>query len=111
MPQTTIGRGNMVYDWLMSVTFVWSGSIGATSTAEITAPFPGLQVGDYVDMYVQNGPQTTGVQPINFRCATNGVLTAQWSNSTAGALTPLAGPYLVNISRPESVTALPNSAA
>jgi hypothetical protein len=111
MPATTLGRGNMIYDWLALVTVTWSGTVGATSTAEITATVPGLLVGDYVDMYLQNAGQTTGLTPVNYRVATPNVLTAQFVNSTAGALTPATGPYLMNISRAESYSNLPTNAA
>ena len=110
MPQTTIGRGNILYDWLLSVTLTWSGTVGATSTAELTAAIPGLQFGDYIDMYLIGGGQVTGLTQINFRVSAPGVLAAQFSNSTAGALTPSVGPYLVNVCRPESFQNLPNTA-
>jgi len=112
MPQTTIGRGNVVYDWLISPTITWSAAtVGATTTAELTATIPGLQVGDYVDLYVQNAAMTTGLAITNVRVSAANTLAVTWVNTTAGGLTVQTGPWLMNIVRPESVANLVGTAS
>jgi hypothetical protein len=111
MPQTTIGRGNELYDWVINPTVTWSGSVGATSTAELTCTIAGLVVGDYIDSLVYpSGPMTTGLTYSNCRVSVANTLAVTWINTTAGALTPPVGPYYVNVLRVESVANLPATA-
>lgn len=109
MPGTTIGRGNILYDYLCQPNITWA-AVNANTTAEQNITIKGLIAGDYVDLYSQNAAQTTGLTIVNIRCSANDTLTVQWVNSTAGALTPVAGVYLCNVSRAESVSNLPSSA-
>jgi len=122
MPQTTIGRGNEEYDWIISVpSLTWSGTVGATSVAELTATVAGLNPGDVLASMDYNPPAGTsitaagglvsGLSMGNFRITTANTLAVLWSNTTAGALTPPAGPWLINLVRPENPFNLPASAA
>lgn len=110
MPATTIARGNELYDYLCLVTFTWSGSVGATSTAELTASLPGLQLGDYVDMYNNTAALTTGLSITNIRVSAANTLAVTVANTTAGALTPPTAGWLVNVVRCESFQNLPTNA-
>ena len=112
MPQTMLGRGNLIYDWLIQPTLTWSAAtVGATTTAELTATVPGLQVGDYVDMYLAGAAITTGLAFTNIRVSAANTIAVTWVNSTAGGLTVQTGPWLMNIVRPESTANLSTTAA
>jgi hypothetical protein len=109
MPQTMIARGNEVYDWLTQTSFVWSSASITSTTSELTAPFPGVQVGDYVDMYLANAAMTTGLTVSNIRVSAANTLSVTWV-ATSGTFTIPTGPYIVNIVRPESFANLPATA-
>lgn len=109
MPQATLGRGNVLYDWLTLTSFVWSSATVASTTAELTASFPGVQVGDYVDIYLANAAMTTGLTIANIRVSAANTIAVTWI-ATSGTFTVPTGPYLVNIVRPESYANLPASA-
>ena len=107
MPSTTISRGNILYSFACGPTLTPVSVAGALS-AEQNFTIPGLQAGDFVDIYAQIA-QTAGIGIVNTRVSAPGVLTVGFSNSTAGALVPAAGAYTVIIRRPESLP-LPVSA-
>lgn len=109
MPQTSIARGNELYDWLTQSSFVWSSASIASTTSELTAPFPGVQVGDYVDMYLVNAAMTTGLTISNIRVSAANTIAVTWV-ATSGTFTIPTGPYIVNIVRAESYTNLPATA-
>lgn len=107
MPQTTISRGNILYDFLIGPSLTPVAVAQATS-AEQSFTVPGLVVGDIVDVNL-NGAQTAGLGIVNARVSAANTLTVMFSNATAGSLTPAAGTYVVNVTRPEA--ALPTNAA
>ena len=118
MPGTTIARGNEIYDFiiapstlgLVAGTLVWSATtVGATTTAELTATIPGLVVGDLCDLYL-NTAMTTGLQIANVRVSANNTLAVTWVNSTGGSLTVPTGVWSMNITRPEAPSNLPLNA-
>lgn len=109
MPGTTIGRGNVIYDYLCQPTLT-PVSVGANTSAEQTFTVLGLQVGDFVDVNVANSAQTAGIGIVNARVSAANTLAIQFSNSTAGALTPVAGAYNINVTRPENLPLPPNAA-
>jgi hypothetical protein len=112
MPGTYAARGNELYDWLIQpTTLTWSGSVGATSTAELTATVPGLNVGDWISLQLYTGPITTGLSISNERVSAANTIAITWVNSTAGALTPQTTGWVINVVRPEAPNNLPNSAA
>ncbi len=108
MPQSTIGRGNMLYDWLIQPTFTPVAVAGNTSI-EQTFTIPGLQPGDFVDVNC-NSAMTAGLGIVNVRVPSANTLAIQFENSTAGSLTPTAGLYNINISRLEG-SVFPTTAA
>jgi hypothetical protein len=100
MPGTTLGRGNILYDFLIGPSLTPVAVAGSTS-AEQSFTILGLQVGDYVDVQ-SNNAQTAGIGIGNCRVSAANTLTVEFTNSTAGSLTPVAGVYMINISRPEN---------
>lgn len=102
MPQNTIGRGNMLYDWLIQPSLTPS-PVGANTTAEQSFTIPGLQLGDFVDVNCNSG-QTVGIGIVNVRVSANNTLAVQFVNSTGGSLTPTSGLYNINISRLEGTS-------
>mgnify|MGYP001157795353 FL=1 len=109
MPGTMISRGNILYAWLISPTLTPVAVAGST-TAEQSFTVGGLVIGDFVEMY-SNAAQTAGLSIGNVRVASANTLTVQFSNSTAGSLTPVAGVYRCLVTRAESVSDLVASAA
>jgi len=109
MPGTTLGRGNMLYDYLVQATFVWSSATLTSTTSELTATLKGLNVGDYVDMFLQNAAMTTSLQIANIRVSAADTIAVTWV-AAAASLTIPTGPWLVNICRPEAPGLLPTTA-
>ena len=110
MPGTTLSRGNIVYSWLALVTIA-PVSVAAATTAEQSFTIPGLQVGDFIDIYCYNQPQTAGIGIVNNRVSAANTLQVGFCNTTAGSLTPVSGQYYLSITRPESVANLPANAS
>lgn len=108
MPQTTLGRGNILYDWIIqpSLTPV---PVAANTSAEQNFTIPGLNVGDFADVNC-NAAMTAGLGIVNARVSAANTITLQFANSTGGSLTPTAGAYNINICRPEALP-LPTTAA
>lgn len=102
MPGTMIARGNMLYDWIIAPTLT-PVSVAGSTAAEQSFTIQGLQVGDVCDITCQ-AAQTAGIGIGNVRVATANTLTVEFTNSTAGALTPVSGVYNVIIQRPETGT-------
>jgi hypothetical protein len=109
MPSSTLGRGNIIYDWLVQASLVWSTATVASTTAELTAILPGVNIGDYVDMYLPNAAMTTGLTVANIRVSAANTLAVTWI-ATSGTFTVPTGPWLINICRPEAPGLLPASA-
>lgn len=119
MPQTSLARGNELYDWIVGpVTVTWSGTVGATTASELTATVPGLLIGDQVSL-VYNPPAGTSVTTAmpyglsydNIRVTAANTLGVLWTNSTAGGLTPPTTNLYLTIVRPENPSLLPTTAA
>jgi hypothetical protein len=108
MPGTLGAGGNILYNFLVMLN-ITPVSVGAAITAEQNFSVPGLQVTDFVDVQ-SYAAQTAGIGIANARCSAAGILTIGFSNSTAGALTPVAGQYFMEVARPESFTTLPVNA-
>lgn len=110
MPGTVRAGGNLIYNWLIAPTLTPVAVAGATA-AEQNFTIPGLIVGDYVDVNC-NSAQTAGLSIGNVRVSAANILTIEFSNSTAGSLTPASAVYLINIGRPEvGISGLPTTAA
>ena len=110
MPSTTLQRGNLLFDALINPTVTWSGTVGATSTAELTATINGLQVGDVISGAITLAAMTTGLSYTNWRVSAANTVAVTWVNATAGALTPPTV-WLLEWIRPENPTFIPTSAA
>jgi hypothetical protein len=108
MPGTTIGRGNVSYDYLCGPTLT-PVSVAANTSAEQSFTVLGLQMNDFCDVYFQ-GAQTAGIGIANARVSAANTLTIMFSNNTAGALVPATGLYVINVTRPENFP-LPVNAA
>lgn len=106
MPGTTLSRGNILYQFLIgpSLTPV---AVAGNTTAEQSFTILELEATDFVDVYA-NAAQTAGIGIVNSRMSADDTLQIGFSNNTAGSLTPVAGVYLIVVSRPET-TPLPTS--
>ena len=109
MPGTMLSRGNVLYSWLALVS-ITPVSVAANTTAEQSFTIQGLQIGDFIDIYCYNQPQTAGIGIVNNRVSAANTLQVGFCNTTAGALTPVSGQYYLSITRPESVANLPTNA-
>lgn len=107
MPGSTPGRGNIIYDFIIGPTLT-PVSVAGSTAAEQSFTVLGLQPFDAVDVAF-NGSQTAGVGIGNARVSALNTLTLEFTNSTAGALTPASGTYLITVCRPENLP-LPTNA-
>ena len=98
MPGTISSGGNILYAWLITPSLTPS-SVAANTTAEQSFTIPGLQLNDNISCYAL-GAQTAGIGIANCRVSANNTMQLGFSNSTAGALTPVAGLYYLCICRP-----------
>lgn len=101
MPGTTLARGNILYDWMIAPTLT-PVAVAQATTAEQSFTVPGLQIGDFINVYL-NAAQTAGIGIVNARVSAVDTLRISFSNSTAGSLTPAAGSYVMNVCRPEAL--------
>lgn len=108
MPGTTIGRGNILYDFMIGPTLT-PVSVAANTSAEQNFTILGLQSGDGVDVNLM-GAQTAGIGIVNARVSANNTLTIMFSNSTGSGATPVSGQYVITVCRPELGVALPTNA-
>ncbi len=108
MPGTISTGGNILYCWMIGPTLT-PVSVAANTTAEQSFTVPGLLPTDFVDCYAQSA-QTTGIGIVNNRVSAANTLQIGFSNNTAGSLTPMAGVYIIIVTRPESLP-LPVNAA
>jgi hypothetical protein len=109
MPYTVSAEGNILYNWLVMIV-ITPASVAANITAEQSFTVPGLVLGDYVGVYA-NAAQTAGIGIVNNRVSAMNTLQIGFSNSTSGALTPVAGQYYLQVARPESFQNLPGTAS
>lgn len=100
MPGTTIGRGNILYQFACGPVLT-PVSVGAATSAEQSFTVPGLAVGDIVEANLTSGVQTAGVGITNARVSAVNTLTLLFTNATAGGVIPAAGTYTLRVSRPE----------
>ena len=109
MPGTLASGGNILYAFLILPTLT-PAAVAANGTAEQQFNIGGLQIGDNVSCYYYSGPQVNGIGIVNCRVSAANTLQIGFSNSTAGALTPLTGQYYMCVCRPENLQ-LPTTAA
>ena len=108
MPGTISSGGNILYSWMISPSLT-PVSVAANTTAEQSFTIKGLLTTDFVDVYAQSA-QTAGIGIVNNRVSANDTLQIGFCNTTAGALTPVAGTYFICITRPEAPGNLPTTA-
>ena len=104
---STIARGNILYDGMIQATLT-PVSVAGSTAAEQSFTIPGLQLNDFLDVNC-NVAQTAGIGIGNVRVSAVNTMSVEFSNSTAGALTPAAGVYNINVIRGEGP--LPSNAA
>jgi hypothetical protein len=102
--------GNEIYDFIIAPTsvagaapgtLVWSSASLSSTTSELTATVPGLQVGDAVDLYLTTGALTTGLMISNVRVSAANTLAVTWIAATSALTIPTTG-WMANVSRPET---------
>lgn len=99
MPSTTLGRGNILASSILGPTLTPVAVAGSTA-AEQSFTIAGLQTSFFVNL-ISQGAQTAGIGIVNVRVSATNTLTVEFSNSTAGTLTPVAGVYLMCVDDPE----------
>jgi hypothetical protein len=111
MPSNTICRGNILYESLLYVpTIAWSSASLSSTTSELTATVPGLQVGDSPYLVLINAAMTTNLSYSNVRVSAADTLAVTWI-AGAAALTIPTGPWYIGVIRPEFTgTQLPSNA-
>ena len=111
MPGTMIGRGNMLYDFVIGPSLTPS-AVAATTSAEQSFTVAGLQTNDMVDISNFNGAQTAGVVIANARVSAANTLGITFGNVGTTSVTPASGQYLINIVRLEvsALNQLPTTA-
>ena len=104
---STIARGNILYDSMIQATLA-PVSVAGSTAAEQSFTIPGVQVNDFLDINC-NVQQTAGIGIGNVRVTAANTIAIEFSNSTAGALTPVTGTYNINVTRAEGQ--MPSNAA
>lgn len=102
MPSTTIGRGNMLYDFIIATTLTPSSVTNATS-AEQTFTVKGLLTTDFVDVQCSGAAQTSGIVITNCRVSAADTLALTFGNFAASPATPVSSSYQINVSRAENL--------
>lgn len=100
MPGSTVSRGNILNSFIAGPTLT-PVSVAQNTSAEQSFTVPGLQVGDFIDVYL-NIAQTAGIGIVNARVSAANTLQIGFMNNTGGSLTPAAGVYALIVSRPEN---------
>ena len=110
MPSNTIGRGNVLYETQVYIpALAWSSASLTSTTSELTANVPGLQVGDVPYLMLANAAMPTGLSFTNARVSAANTLAVTWV--ATGTVTIPTGPWVIGVIRPEvTSTQLPNNA-
>jgi hypothetical protein len=99
MSKTTIVRGNVLSRSVIAPSLT-PAEVLAAITAVQNFTVKGLQTTDLVRVHY-SGAQTAGVFVCSSRVSAADTLAVTFANVTAGALTPAAGAYNVQIDSPE----------
>lgn len=91
--------GSLQATYLVQLTLT-PASVGVTTSAEQTFTVPGLLAGDQISGISLQGAWTNLTDIVNYRVVSNNTLGISFQNTTAGALTPPAGVYLIEVNRP-----------
>jgi hypothetical protein len=110
MPQTTVARGNALYDFAIGPTLT-PIAVAQNTAVEQSFTIAGLAPGDLLDVNC-NVAQTAGITIGNVRVTAANTMAIEFANATGGSLTPASGQYLINVLRVEGgLAALPTTAA
>jgi hypothetical protein len=107
MPSTTLARGNALNTFYVQPS-ITPAEVAANITAAQTFTVAGLLTTDHVFVSCV-GAQTAGIFIADARVSAANTLSVQFGNCTAGALTPAAGNYIIDVIRfegPLPVTAV-----
>jgi hypothetical protein len=111
MPQNTLSRGNLLYQFVIAPSLT-PVSVASSTTAEQSFTVSGLQISDLVDVNYFGtsasvpAAQIAGVGIVNCRVSGANTLQIGFANATAAAVTPSAGVYTIIVSRPEEPISL-----
>ena len=101
MPGTIISRGNVLHEWMVyAPAIVWSSATLTSTTYELTASVPGLQVGDIPYLALVNSAMTTNLSYSNIRVSAANTIAVTWVAGAAGLTIP-TGPWVIGIIRTE----------
>jgi hypothetical protein len=99
MPSTTLARGNALNTFYIQPS-ITPAEVAASITAAQTFTIAGLLTTDHVTVSCA-AAQTAGIFIADARVSAANTLSVQFGNCTAGALTPTAGNYIVDVVRIE----------
>lgn len=99
MAKSTVLHGNILSRSAIAPSLT-PAEVAAATTAVQNFTIPGLQTTDLVRVHY-SGVQTAGVFVASARVSAANTLALTFANVTAGALTPAAGSYNVQIDSPE----------
>ena len=102
MPQsTTIARGNVQLECILSVNISPPASLAANSTTETLYTVYGVALGDFLE--INKPSHTAGLSIGNIRASAANQIGIQWVNSTTSTITsPPNENYLIVLSRFDS---------
>lgn len=100
MSSTTVTRGNSHETFYIGPNLT-PVSVASYTSAGQTFTIAGFQTSDIVSVVGLQGAQTAGIIIGECDVLTAGILTVQFANTTAGAVTPAAGTYVFQVTRVE----------
>ena len=100
MASTTITRGNILELFYIGPTLT-PAAVASYTTEVQTFNIPGLKTTDIILAHGAKGVQVAGIITAEADCYIDGVLSFQFANTTAAAVTPFAGTYILQIARTE----------
>jgi len=112
MSSTTIARGNAHETFYIAPSLTPAALTTSSTQSLQTFPIAGLQTTDVVSFQQYQGNQTSNIVISNVDCATAGVMTVQFQNTSGGAtaITPASGTYQFQIVRIEGSPQATNAA-
>ena len=106
---TTIARGNVQLEALLSISVTPPASMGNNTTVESTYTVPGIALGDFIE--INKPSHTTGLSIGNVRASAANQIAIQWVNSTTSTITNTPNElYLIAVTRFDSVPNTPPAA-
>jgi hypothetical protein len=103
MPSSTLSRGNILNEVLLSVTLTPT-SVAANTTATQTFALPGILTTDYLSAIAPlTSAQIANILVVGAFVSAANVVAIQFMNTSAAAVTPVSGGYGINVIRPENV--------